>query len=220
VTTGTNAPFSYEKDGDLVGFDIDLIRVIAEAMGREIKVERVPFKDLMDKVASRQADIAIDAISITDDRKGIVDFITYHRGGFAAVVFGDAVGFDEPKNLSGKKIAVCLGSVLDKLLKQTWLEIPNVDVRSVDIHKYEDISSNLRSGEWHAFVMDADSAKHFVATHPGFSLVPLNLEPLPIGLAVLKGSHYAQQITAAMESKKDRIESLKNEHFSAATMTS
>jgi ABC-type amino acid transport substrate-binding protein len=217
VTTGTNAPFSYEKDGALVGFDLSLVRVLAEAMGREIKVKSEPLKNLLDMVSSGRADIAIGGLSITGERKGQVDFIPYHKGGFAMVAFGNAEDLKESKNLSGKKIAVCQGSMLEGLVKTTWIEIPNVFVISVDLKKSDDIPSNLRSGTWNAFVMDADSAKYFVATHPGFTLVPLDMiEPLELGIAVPKGSHYAQQILTAMETKKEQIEKLRNEHFSAA----
>ncbi|MDR1207798.1 MAG: ABC transporter substrate-binding protein [Holosporales bacterium] len=217
VTTGTNAPFSYEKDGELVGFDLSLVRILAEAMGREIKVKCEPLKNLLDIVSSGRADIAIGGISITGDRKGQVDFVPYHKGGFAMVAFGSSEDLKDSKNLSGKKIAVCQGSMLEGLVKSAWIEIPNVFVISVDLQKPDDIPSNLRSGMWNAFVMDADSAKHFVATHSGFTLVPLEMiEPLELGIAVPKGSHYAQLIISAMETKKEQIDKLKNEHFSAA----
>ncbi len=75
VSTVTRPPFSYVEDGAEVGFSMDLLRALAEALNWEYEIERVDgFGEMLLKVQEGAADLAIANISITATRETQMDF--------------------------------------------------------------------------------------------------------------------------------------------------
>lgn len=74
-TTVDRAPFSMRVDGEHRGFSIDLMRAIADDLGREVEFETVPiFSEMLARVQSGATDGAIANISITSAREEVMDF--------------------------------------------------------------------------------------------------------------------------------------------------
>lgn len=63
-------PFEFEENGEYTGFDIDLMRAIAEGLELELAVEDVGFEPLQSgaSFAANQCDIGASAMTITEDR--------------------------------------------------------------------------------------------------------------------------------------------------------
>ena len=78
LVVGTSAdypPFEfYNSNYELDGFDIALIREIADRLGVEVEFKDFAFGGLLDALRLGQVDVAISAISVTPDRQQIVDF--------------------------------------------------------------------------------------------------------------------------------------------------
>ena len=78
LTVGINAEFFpfeyYDENGNLTGFDIDLMNYIGERIGFEVEYVDMPFDKLIPSVVSGEVDCAISAITATDERKSVVDF--------------------------------------------------------------------------------------------------------------------------------------------------
>ncbi|MEJ5228363.1 MAG: transporter substrate-binding domain-containing protein, partial [Pseudothermotoga sp.] len=77
VTVGTSAdfpPFEYMENGQFVGFDMDLMREIAKLAGFELKFVDMSFDSLIPALRAGQVDVVAAAMTITDERKQVVDF--------------------------------------------------------------------------------------------------------------------------------------------------
>jgi polar amino acid transport system substrate-binding protein len=77
VTVGTSAdfpPFEYIENGQFVGFDMDLMREIAKIAGFELKFVDMSFDSLIPALRAGQIDVAAAAMTITEERKKVVDF--------------------------------------------------------------------------------------------------------------------------------------------------
>lgn len=86
LNSGT-PPFSYIKDGKIVGFEVDVVARIANELGYGIEVYDMDFSSLIPSVVSGKNDVASGAISITDERKKSVLFPRSHyKGGIVAIV--------------------------------------------------------------------------------------------------------------------------------------
>ena len=115
-------PFSYkDKNGTLLGFDIDLAKKIAKnVLNDENKVEFVqvtPANRIL-TLTSGEADIIIATMSITPQRQQVVDFSNpYYIAGEALMtpINSDIEGITD---LKGKRVIVVLGTTAERTIKQ------------------------------------------------------------------------------------------------------
>ena len=71
ATNAEFAPFeSLDEDGNIVGFDVDLIKAIAEKMGYEVQFENMEFDGVVAAVANGTTDLAISGLTITALKPG------------------------------------------------------------------------------------------------------------------------------------------------------
>src|SRR4030042_3086790 len=70
----TYPPFASMKDGSIVGFDIDIIREIAERMGRDIEIESIKWDNTYVFPEDMDLDMIISAIPIVEEMESLVDF--------------------------------------------------------------------------------------------------------------------------------------------------
>ncbi|GHS94900.1 amino acid ABC transporter substrate-binding protein [Alphaproteobacteria bacterium] len=210
-TTGETAPFSFrDEKSNPCGFDIDLAHLIAKEIDRDIEIRCVPFDDMLKKIQSKQGDIAIAAISITDERKNLVDFSPpYHSNGFVLLMLNGTPEKVEDLNQSNRKIGVRKGTYQEGTAKLQWVNIPNIFVNSFDNLTSEDISNKLRSGEVAAFILDADEGSYLSKKNDGFKVVPLNFTTLDIGVVTSKGSPYTTLIAESFTKNADKMRDLK-----------
>lgn len=105
-------PFeSQGPDGDLVGFDIDLMNAIGEEAGMEIQFESLPFDGIIPALQAGTVDAAISGMTITEERAKTVDFTRpYIKAGLAIAVQDDNTAVKSLDDLKGKKIAVQIGT--------------------------------------------------------------------------------------------------------------
>jgi polar amino acid transport system substrate-binding protein len=68
------APFAYTKDGQIVGFDIELVRRFAAFLGRDIKFSDMEFGGLIAAVGSNKVDMICASIYITAERLKQINF--------------------------------------------------------------------------------------------------------------------------------------------------
>ncbi|MEN0058804.1 MAG: basic amino acid ABC transporter substrate-binding protein, partial [Bdellovibrio sp.] len=74
-TDAAYAPFESEApDKSIQGFDMDIIKAVADKAGFKIKVVNTPWEGLFSQLASGDRDILISAITINDERKKVMDF--------------------------------------------------------------------------------------------------------------------------------------------------
>lgn len=110
VKVGINAefkPFEYYEGDELKGFDVELMNLIGEKIGKKIEFVNMDFDALIPAVLSGRVDCAISAITVTDDRDKVIDYsreylrtmtITFENGQKSrkygedyAIVFRDGV---------------------------------------------------------------------------------------------------------------------------------
>lgn len=71
-------PFEFYENNQLVGFDIDFIKLIADELNYEIEFKVYSFESLVSAVANGDIDLAISAITVTEKRRELVDFTDFY----------------------------------------------------------------------------------------------------------------------------------------------
>ncbi len=77
VKVGINAefkPFEYYEGDELKGFDIELMNLIGEKIGKKIEFVNMDFDALIPAVLSGRVDCAISAITVTEDKDKVIDY--------------------------------------------------------------------------------------------------------------------------------------------------
>lgn len=123
-------PFeSQGADGELEGFDIDLMLAIGETAGLEIQFESLPFDGIIPALQSGTVDAAISGMTITEERANTVDFSSpYFKAGLAIAVQEGNDDIASFEDLEGKKIAVQIGTTGAGQAE----EIPGAEISTFD----------------------------------------------------------------------------------------
>lgn len=75
-TPGDFPPFSVIADqGDLIGFDISLVRELAKSMGVNLRIVRIPFSELEANLKDGKVDIIMSGLSVTPRRNMEIAFV-------------------------------------------------------------------------------------------------------------------------------------------------
>lgn len=75
----TNAefePYEYRENNEIVGFDVDMARAIADVLGMELQIDDMLFDSIINAVVSGKADVGIAGMTVRPDRLENVNFST------------------------------------------------------------------------------------------------------------------------------------------------
>ncbi len=74
--TGNQPPFSVKsKDGSLIGYEVDIATLLAKAMKVELKIEQMPFAELLPALKQGKIDAVMSGMTITPERNLEVAFL-------------------------------------------------------------------------------------------------------------------------------------------------
>jgi len=113
ATDATWPPFEFvnEQTKEIEGFDIDLMKAIAEEADLDIEFINVAWDPLLAGMANCQYDAAISAMSITEDRKEKMLFSDpYFFAGQIITVHIDNTDITSKHDLSGKVVGAQIGT--------------------------------------------------------------------------------------------------------------
>lgn len=131
-TEGTYSPNSYhDESGELVGFDVEVARKIAEKLGVEAEFMEAEWDSLFAAMDSGRIDTVINEVEYSDERALKYDFsqpYTYIHG--ALMVKGDNEDITSFEDLDGKKAAQNLTSSWGTMAEGYGAELVGVDAVS------------------------------------------------------------------------------------------
>lgn len=188
-TDAAYAPFESETaDKTVQGFDMDIIKAIAEKAGLKIKIVNTPWEGLFNQLESGDRDILISAITINEERRKVMDFSEPY---FEAVqlialpVSSKVTKFDELKLL---KVGVQTGTTGDEIASRL------LGKSNQNIKRFEGTPlalQELTNGGVDAVVADNGVIDNFLKNNPKtFKTVSdASFAKEHYGIAVRKGNH-------------------------------
>ncbi len=170
--SGGYFPFTFVRGDKLQGFEVDLMNAIGDELDREVEFETMSFSGLIGALQAGRIDTIGNQITITPERQEAFAFSDpyVYDGAQIVVKAGNEDTIQTTDDLSGKSVAVNLGSNFEQLLR----DLPNAD--DIDIQTYEsNIEQDTALGRTDAFVMDRVSSAQVIAKSP----LPLALAGKP-----------------------------------------
>lgn len=201
----TYPPFEFKEGDEYKGIDIDLINAIAENQGFEIELSPMDFGGIIPAMQANQLDVAIAGMSITDERKKVVDFSTpYFDAGLTIVVKEDNTNIKSVEDLKGKTVAVKKGTTGAQYAQD------NADKLGIKVVQFNDspaMFQEVSNGNAEALIEDYPVISYAIAQKDlGLKIVGDRLNGDQYGIAVLKGQNkdLLEKINKGLEElKKD-----------------
>jgi ABC-type amino acid transport substrate-binding protein len=148
------APVIFENDGEIVGIEADLARIVGDALGRRIVFERYPFAELIGALERGEVDVVMSGLSITPERAERVRFTEPYMtvGQLAMIRSSDIARFGRTRLLrrSGARVGYQLGTTGERFVA--------TQLTRATSFAFDDVESGIRSlraGRIDYFIHDA-----------------------------------------------------------------
>ncbi|PJN91653.1 transporter substrate-binding domain-containing protein [Bacillus sp. mrc49] len=184
----TYPPFEFKEGNEYKGIDIDLINAIAKDQNFKIKLSPMDFGGIIPAMQANQLDVAIAGMSITEDRKKVVDFSTpYFDAGLTVVVTKDNKSTKSVADLKGKTVAVKKGTTGAKYAQDN---AGKLKIKVVQFNDSPAMFQEVSNGNADALIEDYPVISYAIAQKDlGLKTVGERLNGDQYGIAVLKGEN-------------------------------
>ena len=184
VTTSTDAPFSYLKDGENVGYDIDLVVRFCRDRGYALELGDVDFAGRIPAIESGKYDFTTD-MNVTPEREEEVLFSDpTSKGGIVLAVLSAEtaeVSGLTPGDFNGKRAGVITGSFHDSVIAE---ELPNSSISQYN--SYTDMVAALKTDKIDYFLASTEVAGSLMQADSGLAALKEPIRVLDIGAMFAK----------------------------------
>ena len=181
--SGTQPPFTMKaKNGELIGYEVDLAKALAKNMGVKLKLVEMPFSDLLAALKAGKIDAVMSGMTMTPERNLEVLFAgPYILSGKAILTKSKLISEFSAANDKKYRIATLKGSTSVEFVK-TYM--PKHELILVD--NYNDGVQMVLADKADAMVADKPICVVTIMKNQGKDLVtsdqPLTIEPIGMAL--------------------------------------
>ena len=201
LTMATNAAFPpYEMTtdaGDFEGIDIETAQAIADKLGLELQIDDMDFDAALLSVQQGKADIVMAGVTVTDERKAVMDFSDSYATGIQSIIVPEGSDIASPDDLAGKKIGTQRGT--------TGYIYCSDDFGDKTVVAYDDgltAVQALNNGQVDAVVIDNAPAQEFIAANPGLKILDTSYAEEDYAIGMAKNSPLEDAVNSVLEELK------------------
>ena len=201
LTMATNAAFPpYEMTTDtgaFEGIDVDTAQAIAEKLGLELQIDDMDFDAALLSVQQGKADIVMAGVTVTDERKAVMDFSDSYATGIQSIIVPEGSDIATPDDLAGKKIGTQRGT--------TGYIYCSDDFGDENVVAYDDgltAVQALNNGQVDAVVIDNAPAQEFIAANPGLKILDTSYAEEDYAIGMAKNSPLEDAVNSVLEELK------------------
>lgn len=206
LVVGVNVPYAPNEfknsSGEIVGFDIDLMKAVARTMGLVPDFRETGFAGILPSVQDGNFNVGMSSMTDTAEREQQVDFVTYFEAG---TLWARRAGSSaDPGSPCGLRVGVAYSTIQDtqeipsKSDACVAAGLPPVE-KVVRTHQ-DEVTAALIAGEVDAMTADSP-VTGFAIKLSGSALEPAGevFDSAPYGWPVAKGSGLAESLRLALE---------------------
>lgn len=164
-------PFEYvdAQSGELLGFDMDLIRAIGQELGLEVEIDNISWDGLIPALLNNNYDAVIAGVTITAERQEAVDFSEpYFESVLTIVAKTSAADITGLEGLEGKIAAVQINTTGDFVASDL---VDAGELKSVS--RYDTVTDAMQAviiGAADLVMIDLPVAKAYLEANPAAPL--------------------------------------------------
>jgi polar amino acid transport system substrate-binding protein len=205
LTTCTHLPyepFQFQEGSEIVGFDVEMIDLVAERLGVEQQIIDTPFDNIQSGASfdTNQCDLGAAAMTITEERKQNIDFSDPYFEATQALLVQEAAGITGPEQLTGRRVGVQNST--------TGQEYAQQNIAGAEIVVFEDLGlllTAVQTGDVEAAIADNGPLLDFANKNPGLRVTAEFDTDEQYGFGVRKGN------TALLEAINETIAASKSD---------
>jgi polar amino acid transport system substrate-binding protein len=215
---GTSAgfpPFEYIKDGKIVGFDVDLMKAIAESQGFDVEFQDISFDSLIPGLNAGTIDIVAAGMTITEERAKVVDFTAPYYSANQALLVKEGSGNNINVLYGDHNLAVQTGTTgdlwVEENLEKTGLLTGKVTRFDTFVLAVQDLINENVDG----VVLDTPVAQRYAQENP-VKMVAEIITGEEYGLAVAKGNkELLEKLNKGLQDVQEsgKMDELLKKHF-------
>lgn len=206
LTVCTDSPYppmEFEEDGEFTGFDIELMRAIADDLGLDLAVVNSGFDPITSGLAMEagDCDIAAAAITITEEREENVDFSDGYFSGDQSLLTTEDSGIATLADTAGGNLGVQTGTTGEQYANEN---APS-DASIVSFENPGDVILALTAGEIDAVLQDIVVNQAAADENEGFVVVETYTTDEQYGFAVQEegSEELLDAVNASLETVRD-----------------
>ena len=205
------APYEYMEGDKVVGIDMDIVKAIADEMGKELEISNMDFDGALIAVQQGKVDLVAAGVSINEERALLMDFSDEYVNSTEVVVVNKANPMvANMKDLNDKIIAVQQGNIADYYVSNK----ENVTPKEIKRYtKFVQAAEDLKNSKVDCIVMDLYPAQELVAANDELIILEGTLFEDKYAIAVKKGN--TELLNKINEVIAQLIEDGKIEEFTA-----
>ncbi len=188
-TDAAYAPFeSQNENGEIVGFDIDVLRAAANKAGLQVKFVNTPWEGIFNALAQGDRDMVVSSVTINDERKASMDFSEPYFDAVQLIAVKQTSPVARFADLKPLKVGVQTGTTGDGVVTKL------LGKNSTNIKRFESAPlalKELEAGGVDAVVIDNGVLTHYVKNNPGGqfkTVADASFVPEKYGIAFSKGN--------------------------------
>ena len=213
ATNAAFPPYEYVENGEYVGIDVEIAKLIAAELGKELEIKDVEFGSIIGGVQSGKYDIGMAGMTVTEDRLKSVNFSeTYAKGIQSVIVKNDSAyasyedfytGFDAEGNPIATKEGIKIG-VQQDTTGDIYCSSKPADwgFGEENVVRYKtgaDAVQALIEGKVTAVIIDNEPAKSFVAANEGLQIQETSFAEEDYAIAInKKNNEMLDDVNAAL----------------------
>ncbi len=180
-------PFQYNEGGKVVGFDVDMMDLVAKKLDLKQSIFDTPFEGIESgqSLNTGKCDVAAAGMTITDDRKKVLDFSEPYFDATQALLVKKGSPIKGLEDLDGKTVGVQLGT--------TGADYVRANApKGAKIKEFEDLAlltTAVKTGQTDAGVNDNGVLFDYAKTNPDTEVAKEFDTGEQYGFAVAKGQN-------------------------------
>ena len=197
LTVGCDAtypPFESMEDGNIVGFDIDIIREIAERMGRDIEIEPITWDNTYMFPEDMDLDMIISAIPIVAERENLVDFSDPYFVMEYMLITLSGIDIKTKEDLEGREVGILNSE--NSYLGEDYLRVYRIEAYNEVATMFEDLGNENING----LLISLPIGTNLMTKNEGiYSVLEIIKSNKEFGIVLREGSALKEEVNRIIE---------------------
>lgn len=174
-------PFESIEGGEVVGIEVEIMKLVCEELGVDLKIEQMDFDAVLTGIQAAKYDCGMSGITVTADRQKNMLFTDPYYNAAQVIVVAEGSAITGKADLSDKVVSVQTGTTAESGCQDEKIAYQGFNANA-------DAKAALTSGKVDAWIVDNLTAIQMVEEGDGLVILEEKMTEEPYAFAFAFGS--------------------------------